>query len=79
MNYMTRVLYFFLFASSPVAVYAVDIPSVDEGSAGYNQEMCIEETTNNCIDTICLTSSAIDCEDQCRSDATDKCQQLADE
>ncbi|MGQ3891319.1 hypothetical protein [Legionella sp. CNM-4043-24] len=75
---ITAVSMCFLLAS-PFAANAFDDPSVDEGSSQYGSEMCVEQNTDDCIDAVCLTSSATDCQEQCQSAAEDKCRQLEDE
>lgn len=52
---------------------ADDVPTIVEGAETYNEAMCIENYTNDCISTICLTSSDRDCQDKCAETARDKC------
>lgn len=61
------------------SVIAADLPEVDEGAAAFDKEMCIKQYADNCINTICITSSALDCNDQCNAAAKDKCEQQADD
>lgn len=79
MKQIIRGLFFLCLASSSTLVFADDDPSVDQGASNMSQEMCVEENTNDCIDSVCMTSSATDCQDQCQADAQDKCQQMQDE
>lgn len=65
-----------IFSAFPVMVNAVDIPSVIEGADGYNQEECVAASTNDCIQSICETSSDLNCEDQCRGSAVDRCKEI---
>lgn len=64
--------------SSPV--FADDLPtSVQQGSQTFDKDMCIQQYAQNCISTICITSSDINCQQKCRSDAKDKCEEQANQ
>lgn len=58
---------------------AADIPDDDIGAGHLSQDTCISQTTQNCIDNMCLTSDNIDCEDNCGKMAQDKCAQQVDD
>ncbi|TAL63531.1 MAG: hypothetical protein EPN84_04760 [Legionella sp.] len=60
-------------------VWAVDDPQVDEGAQQFDQMQCVDDATQNCINDACLNSEEIDCEDNCKKLAQDKCQQQIDE
>lgn len=59
--------------------FAADLPTVVEGSENYTKEQCIANYTNQCIESICPTSSSLDCSQKCKIDAEDKCQDQSDE
>lgn len=67
-----------LFAGFSVLANAADIPAVVEGQEKYSKEECIASATNDCIQSLCETSSELDCEDQCRTSANDKCKEMND-
>ena len=58
---------------------AADIPQDDLGTQQFNQMQCIDENTQACINSTCLNSEAIDCEDKCKTMAQEKCQQQSNE
>lgn len=60
-------------------LYAVDDPTTVLGTEKYSKEMCIQQTTDNCITTICTTSEDIDCQEKCKQMAMDKCQEEVNE
>lgn len=60
-------------------VWAADIPQVDIESQEFNQEQCIDDNTQTCINDQCLTSEATDCQDQCNQQAQAVCQQQAND
>ena len=65
-----------LFSGFPAMVSAAVVPSIVEGQGDYSKEDCVATATNNCIQTICETSSELDCEDQCRISAVQKCKEI---
>lgn len=75
---MNQLLACMLASSLAFGANAADIPEVDAGDAGYDAEMCVENTANDCINTICLTSEERDCQDQCQKDAEDFCDEQSD-
>jgi hypothetical protein len=60
-------------------LYAVDDPVIDEGVNQFNQQECTNQSYQQCLDDVCLTSDSTDCTQQCQSLANDKCQQQQDE
>ncbi|WP_058532112.1 hypothetical protein [Legionella rubrilucens] len=70
---------FFLTGLAPVTVYAADLPTVVIGSENYDHDMCVNQYTDNCISTVCITSSALDCNEQCKAAAIDKCEEKEEE
>ncbi|KTC99442.1 hypothetical protein [Legionella erythra] len=63
----------------PLMVYAADLPTVVIGSENYDHDMCVQQYTDNCISTVCITSSALDCNEQCKAAAIDKCEEKEEE
>ncbi|KTC68014.1 hypothetical protein Lbir_2616 [Legionella birminghamensis] len=63
----------------PIVILAADLPTVVIGSENYDKKMCIERYTQDCLDSVCMTSSDTDCNDKCQSEAEDKCQDAADD
>ena len=57
---------------------AADIPAYVEGSENLDKETCIETNTDNCIQSICMTSEDPSCTDNCKQSASDKCAALAE-
>lgn len=55
------------------SAFAADIPTVEAGAQEFDEQMCVEQYANDCINTICLTSERRDCQAQCRKEAVDKC------
>lgn len=68
-----------LTALVPMTVYAADLPTVVIGSENYDHDMCVQQYTDNCISTVCITSSALDCNEQCKAAAIDKCEEKEEE
>ncbi|HHT0592350.1 TPA: hypothetical protein ACTXXA_000854 [Legionella anisa] len=66
----------FLFSFS---VFAADIPSDNLGAQKYDRTQCLYNTTQDCINSQCLTSEETDCQDNCRKMAQAKCQQEINE
>jgi len=75
---MNRFILILLGIFLPLLSFAADIPQVVIGAEKYDKAMCIERAANDCINTICLTSSARDCTDKCRASAEDKCQNASE-
>lgn len=68
---------FILFCSVlPFMVNAAVVPVVVEGVEGYSKDECVTATANDCIHSICETSSELNCEEQCKTSAVDKCHEL---
>lgn len=58
---------------------AADIPQDDIGAQKYDAQQCIDNTSQSCINSACLNSDQIDCQDNCRKMAQEKCQQEINE
>lgn len=69
----------FMLSVVSLTASAADLPTVVTGSDDYDYAMCVKQYTDNCISTVCITSSALDCNDKCKAAATDKCQEKQDE
>ena len=69
----------FLMSSLSFSAFAYDDPVVVEGAEKYDQMQCIDNETQNCINDACLNSEAIDCQENCKSMAQDKCQEQINE
>jgi hypothetical protein len=61
-----------------LAAQAADDSTVILDSENYDQKMCIDRTSGDCVNTICLTSEERDCTDKCKADAEEKCKAIAD-
>jgi hypothetical protein len=57
----------------PIHCQAADDPTVTLDNANYNEQMCIQNTANDCVNTVCLNSEDLDCTDKCEADAEEKC------
>lgn len=57
--------------------FAVDIPEIDMGAQKFDNTECVSEYSEDCINNQCMTSEALDCQEQCRSMAKAKCEQQA--
>lgn len=68
-----------LFALFSMNVFGADIPQVDIQSQEFNKDECINNNTQNCINAQCLTSEALDCQEQCGKLATAQCEEQADD
>ena len=51
---------------------SVDANSMQEVEQ-FDKEACISTETDRCVNTICPTSEATNCSEQCRKGAVDKC------
>ena len=56
-------------------IYAADIPEDVSSSEAFDVQKCISQKTNDCINNICITSSALDCQEQCNNEAEASCRQ----
>lgn len=53
--------------------FAANLPSQVQGAQSMSKEECIKNNTNDCIQSICMTSSERDCQERCAKGARDKC------
>lgn len=70
---MKRYIFLVAFSSLSMMTQAADVPDIVNENEVVTQQMCIDRATNDCINTVCMNSSALDCTDKCKSDAQDKC------
>lgn len=75
---MKRIASLVLILSACVSSYAADLPPVIIGADDYDAAMCVEREKNNCINSICLNSEEIDCIENCKSGAIDKCKEASE-
>lgn len=73
MSYLIRMLAL-SFAVLSSSAFAANIPADSLGAQKYNSMKCVDEAAQNCIDNSCLNSDQIDCQDNCRTLAQQKCQ-----
>ncbi len=79
MNHFLTRFTIILFSISSLALYAADIPQDVIGSQKFDAMRCYTENSQTCINSVCLNSDQIDCQDNCRKMAKEKCQQQANE
>lgn len=73
---LTSLLVMFFMSFS---LYAVNDPETVIGAEKYDKVMCIEQYTDNCINSVCMTSDDIDCQEKCKQMAEDKCKEQTNE
>ncbi|WP_454785870.1 hypothetical protein [Legionella sp. WA2024007413] len=66
------IVFGFLFSLS---LYAADIPQDYLGAQKYDRTQCFHNASQDCINSQCLNSNEIDCQENCRKMAKSKCQQ----
>ncbi len=69
---------FIVLTFSTVAT-AADIPTYIEGAQHLTQEECLIRTSNECISSVCPTSSDTDCNEKCKAAAVDQCKESTEE
>lgn len=72
MSYIIRILALTLLIAP--SLYAANIPADSLGADKYNSMKCVDEASQVCINNSCLNSDQIDCLDNCRTLAQQKCQ-----
>ena len=75
---MKYYIFLAVFSSYSMLAHAADVPDIVNENAEVSQQMCIDRATNDCINTVCMNSSALDCTDKCKSDAKDKCAAMSE-
>lgn len=63
----------------PALAIAADIPEIVDQNEADSQELCVARASADCLNTICPTSPDINCSDNCKDDAVDKCQEMQEE
>jgi hypothetical protein len=63
----------------PLLLQAADLPDVVNTSGAFDQQMCVNQVINDCVNTICENSPDIHCTDQCQVSAQAKCQEMSEE
>ena len=79
MNEMNILLCWVFAVIFSCGVYADDVPQDDIGAQKFDLMTCVSETTQSCIDDDCLNSDQVDCQDNCKKLAQEKCQQQLNE
>ncbi len=79
MNHFLRRFIIILVSLFSLTLYAADIPQDVIGSQKFDAMRCYTENSQTCINSVCLNSDQIDCQDNCRKIAQQKCQQQANE
>lgn len=70
-----RTLTLILLCCAPFFSQAANLPTVEQGAEYFDEKMCVERYTNQCINTVCSTSRERDCQDRCLKGAKDKCRE----
>ncbi len=76
---MKRRIILSLLACFPTLMQAADLPTVVNQNKASNQQMCIDRAASDCINTICVNSSELNCTDNCQKSAQDKCKEMTEE
>jgi hypothetical protein len=70
---VTKSLPLFFFIGCSFTAFAATIPADTLGAQKYDAMKCIADTTQNCINSVCLTSSQRNCQGSCAKMAQQKC------
>ena len=65
---------FLLLVLWSVGGYCAELPKAINNKQQLQQ--CIEQNTQDCITAACSAAAPIDCADQCKIDAENKCEEL---
>ncbi|MCP0914275.1 MULTISPECIES: hypothetical protein [Legionella] len=76
---MKRILLLSFFTCFSLTVNAADDPPNIADAENLDAKMCVDNTANDCVNTVCLNSEERDCIEQCQADAQAKCNVQADE
>lgn len=66
-------LFFLIFSS--FSLFAATIPPDVLGSDKYNRLKCVSDIKQTCINSMCLTSSQRNCQENCEKMAQQKCRE----
>lgn len=69
---------FVLMLGFSVVTFADDDPGAAVQTQEYDAQACIDKATENCINTECATSSDLNCEDNCKTNADAQCANTED-
>ena len=72
---MMRIFMIILCYCTALFSQAANLPTVEQGAQHFDQKMCVERYTNQCINTVCSTSGERHCQDKCLKGAKDKCKE----
>ena len=70
---MRRYLILSLSACFPLLIQAAVNPVIVNENAATNRQACIDNHTNNCINTNCINSSSLSCTQDCQTQAQNQC------
>lgn len=62
-----------------LSAVSADIPQDNIGAQKYDKQQCIDNAAQACINSACLNSEQIDCQDNCRKMAQEKCREESNE
>lgn len=63
----------------PCIHYAAELPIATIGAEPFNLRACIQQTTQDCLKSVCIESSPTNCAAQCHYNAEQKCQSLTEQ
>ncbi|MDI9818062.1 MULTISPECIES: hypothetical protein [unclassified Legionella] len=49
------------------------------GLETFNMKTCVEQNIQDCIKAACIESAPANCQEQCRTDALNKCKQISEQ
>lgn len=64
---------FLVLACCPLFIEAADIPEIVNANRASSNQACIDNATNNCINSTCINSSSRSCPDDCQNRAENYC------
>lgn len=76
-NFKMKTMHWAFLLLFPIYSHAADDPPVIIDDSNYKQQMCVQNTAQDCINTMCLNSEDINCPDKCQTDAQEKCKSAA--
>ncbi|BCA96863.1 hypothetical protein TUM19329_32240 [Legionella antarctica] len=79
MRALVQTLFLILSVGFSFTALAANIPSDCMGAKKYDAIKCVADATQNCINSVCLTSSERNCQGSCEKMAQQKCRQQANE
>jgi len=79
MSNATKLLCLAVFTCCAFTASAATIPPDALGAQKFDAMRCVAETTQNCINTICLNSTQRNCQGECAKMSQQKCQQQSNQ